>query len=159
MPCLAVAVAFALGLLNYAGDAHGQTLQDFFANRQTFISPSGQLASFNTTATFEEGEPNHGGKPGGHSLWISWVAPTNGVIRFKTEASGFDTLLSAYQFTTTNVSSFADLREVARADDSEGFEDESEIEFGVRAGERYEIAVDGYYGATGEATAKPASTP
>ncbi len=108
------------------------------------------LEQTNHTATVEAGEPKHGGKSGGHSLWISWVAPTNGVVRFQTEASGFDTLLSAYQFTNTSSATFADLREVARADDSEGFEDESEIEFGVFTGDQYEIAVDGYFGAVGK---------
>ena len=142
-------VALVLVAVMFASVARGQSLQDFFANRETITSSSGQLERSNLDATVETGEPNHGGKPGGHSLWISWIAPTNGVIRFKTETSGFDTLLSAYQFATTNGSTFAELREVSRADDSEGLERESEIEFGVLTGERYEIAVDGYYGSVG----------
>ena len=142
-------VALVLVTLRFASVARGQSLQDLFANRETITSTGGQIEQSNTNATVEPGEPNHGGKPGGHSLWISWVAPTNGIIRFKTETSDFDTLLSAYQFITTNGSSFAELREVSRADDSEGFERESEIEFGVLTGEHYEIAVDGYYGAVG----------
>lgn len=129
--------------------AGAQTLEDVFTNRQTITSASGQIEQSNTNATVEVGEPQHGGKQGGHSLWISWVAPTNGIVEFKTETSRFDTLLSAYQFTNGGGSTFSDLREVARADDSEGFERESEIEFGVLAGERYEIAVDGYRGAVG----------
>ncbi len=133
-----------------AGVADCQTLQDLFANRQTITSTNGQTSRSNTTATVEAGEPKHGGKPGGRSLWISWVAPTNGVIRFETETSGFDTLLSAYQFTNVAGSTFTDLREVARADDSEGLDDESEIKFGVYAGETYQIAVDGYFGAVGK---------
>jgi hypothetical protein len=134
----------------YAGIACGQSLQDLFANRQTITSTSGDLEKNNQTATVEPGEPRHGGKVGGRSLWISWVAPTNGVIRFQTETSGFDTLLSAYQFTNVSGSTFAELREVARSDDSEGLGDDSEIEFAVYTGERYEIAVDGYFGAFGE---------
>lgn len=134
----------------FAVAARGQALQDLFPNRETITSASGKLEQINQAATVETGEPKHGGKVGGHSLWISWVAPTNGVVKFETEASGFDTLLSAYQFVTSTGTTFADLREVARADDSEGFEEESEIGFGVFAGERYEIAVDGYFGAVGE---------
>jgi len=133
----------------FVSPAKAQSLQDYFTNRLTITSASGQLVQNNSNATFEINEPRHGGKVGGHSLWISWVAPTNGVIRFKTETSGFDTLISAYRFTTTNGSTFGDLREVARADDSEGLGRESEVEFGVITGERYEIAVDGYQGATG----------
>ena len=130
--------------------AAAQSLQDYFTNRLTITNLTGEITQNNSNATVEAGEPLHGGKPGGHSLWISWVAPTNGLVTFKTETSGFDTLLSAYQFTATNGTTFADLREVARADDSEGLGFESQIEFGVRAGERYEIAVDGYFGATGQ---------
>ena len=135
--------------LTFSRTAAAQIFQDSFTNRQTITSANGQIEQDNSTASLEPNEPRHGGKPGGHSLWISWLAPTNGVIRFKTEASQFDTLLSAYAFTTTNGSTFADLREVARADDSDGLEHDSEIEFGVRTGERYEIAVDGYFGAVG----------
>lgn len=143
-------VGLALGTLLLIPGVHGQTLQDFFTNRITITSPDGLLVGSNNNATVEIGEPKHGGKVGGHSLWISWVAPTNGVVRFETEASDFDTLLSAYQFTNAAGSIFAELREVARADDSEGLERESEIEFGVFTGERYEIAVDGYFGAVGD---------
>ena len=139
----------ALGLV-LVRSSRAQTFQDFFTNRITVTNLTGQIIQNNSAATVEPGEPKHGGKTGGHSLWISWVAVTNGIVSFKTEASDFDTLLSAYQFTTTNGTNFADLREVARADDSEGLDDESEIEFGVVAGERYEIAVDGYFGAVGE---------
>jgi len=130
--------------------AGAQSLQDYFTNRITVTNLTGQFTQNNSNATFEINEPNHGGKTGGHSLWISWVAVSNGIVTFKTETSGFDTLLSAYQFTTTNGATFADLREVARADDSEGFEHESEIEFGVVAGQRFEVAVDGYFGAVGQ---------
>lgn len=142
--------ALMMAMMLCAGVVSGQSLQNLFTNRQTITSTSGILEKNNNTATVEVGEPKHGGKLGGHSLWISWFAPTNGIVRFKTEASGFDTLLSAYQFTNVAGSTFADLREVARADDSEGLGDESEIKFGVYEGETYEIAVDGYFGAVGQ---------
>ena len=138
-----------LTCLLFAAHCRAANFQDMFTNRETILTLSGQLDGNNSTATLEPGEPNHGGKPGGHSLWISWVAPTNGVARFQTEGSGFDTLLAAYYFASTNDSTFDKLLIAARADDSEGFEDESEIEFGVVMGQRYEIAVDGYYGASG----------
>ncbi len=147
---LAALMLFVAGSwLTWSRTAAAQVFQDSFANRQTITSATGQIEQDNSTASLEPNEPRHGGKPGGHSLWISWLAPTNGVIRFKTEASTFDTLLSAYEFTITNGSRFADLREVARADDSDGLEHDSEVEFGVRTGQRYEIAVDGYFGAVG----------
>ena len=129
--------------------AQAATLEDFFTNRLTFTTLNGSLAANNTNASVEVNEPKHDGKTGGHSMWISWVAPSNCVVKFKTEASQFDTLLAAYRFNSTNDTTFDKLELVAGADDSEGFERESEIEFGVTAGERYEIAVDGYFGAQG----------
>lgn len=133
----------------FAGAAGAQTLQDIFTNRVTFTTDKGDLVANNSAATIEPGEPLHGGKRGGHSLWISWVAPTNCVVKFKTEGSRFDTLLAAYRFRDPGDTTFDQLQLVSSADDSEGFERESKIEFGATAGHRYEIAVDGYFGATG----------
>lgn len=143
-------LVFALAWLGFSGLACAQSFEDYFTNRQTFTAASGLLTGGNTNATVEPGEPKHGGKTGGHSLWISWVAPSNGVARFKTETSGFDTLLSAYHFNSTNDTTLDTLIETARNDDSEELGDrESKIEFGVAAGQRFEIAVDGYFGAVG----------
>jgi hypothetical protein len=141
-----------VGLLAWLGVvvvSRGAALQDLFTNRETITATSGQINTNNSSATFEVGEPNHGGKTGGHSLWISWIAPTNGVATFKTEGSGFDTLLAAYYFGSTNDTTFDRLLTAASVDDSEGLGFESEIDFGVVAGQRYEVAVDGYFGATG----------
>ena len=144
-------LAIALAWLGMAGACSGQSFEDLFANRQTFTNAAGLLTASNAGATVEPGEPKHGGKTGGHSLWISWVAPSNGVARFRTETSGFDTLLSAYYFLSTNDTNFAQLVEAARNDDSDELGDrESTIEFGVRAGQRFEVAVDGYFGAVGD---------
>lgn len=141
-------------LLSWLTLAQGraQQLKDNFAERQVATSPTGQVRQSNAGAGVESGEPLHGGKPGGHSMWISWVAPSNGVVRFETEHTAFDTLLAAYYFPTTNDSAIEQLVMAASADDSEGFEHESEIKFGVLAGQRYEIAVDGYRGAIGSIT-------
>ena len=133
----------------WGGITNAAVLQDLFANRQTTNSASGKISANNSGATIELSEPKHGGRTGGHSMWLTWIAPTNGVAKFETEGSRFDTLLAAYRFNSTNDTTLDKLQLVSGADDSEGFERESEIEFGVQAGERYEIAVDGYFGATG----------
>src|ERR1041384_1394526 len=44
----------------------------------------------NIGATTESGEPNHGGKHGGASVWLRWIAPTTGIATFHTLGSGFD---------------------------------------------------------------------
>src|SRR5262249_43490604 len=79
---LLVLILVWLGLPQVCG---AQAFQDFFADRQTITAASGALSGNNSNASLEPGEPRAGGKVGGHSLWISWLAPANGVVRFKTE--------------------------------------------------------------------------
>lgn len=142
-------VALVMAWAQTGGVGWGQSLQDVFADREVLTEVTGSIEVDNSSASLEPDEPQHGGKPGGHSLWISWVAPTNGVLKLETGGSAFDTLLSAYHFPVATNTGLADLAELARADDSEGFGFESEVRFGVLAGQRYEIAVDGYFGASG----------
>lgn len=129
--------------------AQAASFQDFFTNRESIFTTNGTIFANNLTATVETGEPKHGGKPGGHSLWISWVAPTNGVATFDTHGSSFDTLMSAYTLNPTNGTQVTQLHEEARNDDDPGFEPTSLIQIGAIAGHTYEIAVDGYQGAVG----------
>ena len=143
--------------------AQAVSFQDYFTNRETIFTTNGTLLGNNSTATFEFGEPQHGGKPGGHSLWVAWVAPTNGVATFDTHGSGFDTLMSAYTLSPTNGTQVTQLHEEARNDDDPGFAPTSLIQIGAIAGREYEIAVDGYNGATGAVVLNwsflPASSP
>lgn len=149
---LAPALACLGAWLAFAAGAQGQTFQDLFSNRQLITVSDGEFVGDNLNATIEPGEPKHGGKTGGRSVWISWIAPTNGVVEIELDNASFDTLLSAYYFNSTNDTTLDKLRLAVAADDSEGLERESEIKFGVLAGQRYEIAVDGYFGATGSFT-------
>lgn len=136
-------------LLAVAGSMQAAAFQDYFTNRETVITVSGTLNGNNSTATVESSEPRNGGKPGGHSLWISWIAPTNGVATFDTHGSLFDTTLSAYVLNPTNATTVDRLQEVARNDDDPSTPPTSLIQFGALAGVHYEIAVDGFEGATG----------
>ncbi|MDB6059362.1 MAG: conserved repeat domain protein [Verrucomicrobiales bacterium] len=77
------------------------------------------------------------------------MAPANGIAKFTTLGSGFDTLLAVYSSTNNNPVSFDELTPFAGSDDSDGLQLESEVEFGALAGHRYEIAIDGYFGAVG----------
>ena len=141
----------ALACVWLAGGAlcHGQVFHDYFTNRETLVTTNGTLFGNNTAATVEVGEPQHGNKPGGHSLWISWLAPVDGVATFDTHGSTFDTLMSAYILSPTNATTFSSLQEQSRNDDDPGFAPTSLIQLGAIAGRTYQIAVDGYNGATG----------
>jgi len=148
--CLRI-LTFALAWFGMTNLSHAQlTFQDLFANRQTTTNGAGLLTGSNTNATVEVGEPQTGGKPGGHSVWISWVAPADGIATFRTDGSSFDTLLSAYYFGSTNDTTVDKLNETARNDDFLGIAPASLIQFGALTGQHYEIAVDGYEGAAGD---------
>ena len=122
---------------------------DNFADRPTFTILTGDLTGNSSAATREIDEPIHGGKPGGKSVWISWTAPANGIATFHTDGSDFDTLLSAYRISPGNTPELKRLQEVARNDDNPALAPSSIIQFGALAGTRYEIALDGRNGASG----------
>ncbi len=116
---------------------------DNFSNRISINPLVGPVIGENTNATSEPGEPMHDGKPGGVSIWYTWHASFTGVVSLTTLGSTFDTLLAVY--TGTNV---ANLSLVAADDDSGGFFT-SLVTFNCLAGTDYQIAVDGFQGATG----------
>jgi hypothetical protein len=135
-----------------AAEAADPDLADLFAHRGLASGKSGSARGSTVDATLEAREPRHGGKPGGHSVWISWTAPSTGIATFDTAGSDFDTLLSAYVLETRDPAKPAmeRLREVARSDDNDGGLG-AVVQFGVQEGTTYEVAVDGFNGATGEA--------
>ncbi len=117
---------------------------DDFAQRVTITNIVGVIGGTNRFATKEAGEPNHGGKRGGKSVWYTWQAPTNGIATFRTRGSVFDTLLGIYTGATVS-----NLTTIASDEDRGGFFT-SEVPFNVLAGTNYHIAVDGFAGAEGE---------
>lgn len=134
-----------LGLL--AWTARAQEFSDLFADRQLVTGASVVVTGSNTNATVEPGEPLHAGKIGGHSVWISWQAPENGVLTASTAGSTFDTLLGLYTLHSGS-SSLQRLQEVS-ADDDEGQSFTSQFTVGVNSNRIYQIAVDGFDGAVG----------
>ncbi|MBI3415322.1 MAG: immunoglobulin domain-containing protein [Verrucomicrobia bacterium] len=142
-----------LGFLGPGGASQAATagLTDMFAARQVVVTDSGQALGSNVGATLEPSEPTHGGKPGGHSVWLSWTAPADGVLTVDTTGSDFDTLLGAYVLQPGGGPPLGRLHEVGR-NDNNGSALTSLVQFGVTAGTNYEFAVDGYFGATGNIT-------
>jgi hypothetical protein len=90
-------------------------------------------------------EPLHAGKSGGKSVWYFWVAPGNGDARLFTNVNSFDTLLAVYSQTADGLS----LIDIASNDDANPTVKRSELHFTAHKDQLYLIAVDGYYGASG----------
>lgn len=142
------------------GAAADLPIADAFAARGLLVGNNGSGTANSTGATREPSEPRHGGKRGGASVWVSWIPTTNGVVTFSTAGSGFDTLLSAYAYEREMkggppgppdpLKPFDGLKRIVEQDDDyPSPEAASWVKFGVRAGVRYEIAIDGTAGANG----------
>jgi Immunoglobulin domain len=130
-----------------AGFAAG--FSDLFSNRELITGGNVLVTGSNVGASLEPYEPLHAGKPGGRSVWISWLAPTNGLVTLSTEGSTFDTLLGVYTLEPGDDPPLKRLHEAA-GDDDAGTTNFTALQFGARAGQRYEIAVDGFAGAAGD---------
>ena len=117
-----------------------------FANRTLIAGTSPTATGTNVNATKEPGEPSHAGNPGGKSVWWTWTAPSSGRVQIDTIGSNFDTLLGVY--TGNSVSS---LSHKASSDDGGG-SGTSLVTFDAVVGTAYQIAVDGYNGASGNIT-------
>ena len=118
---------------------------DNFEGRVTLYGNAGSNANYNSAnATKQNGEPNHASNGGGRSLWYRWVAPANGVVVISTQGSSFDTLLGVYRGSAVN-----GLSKVVDNDDVRQGVTSSQVTFNVQGGVAYEIAVDGYKGASG----------
>jgi hypothetical protein len=116
---------------------------DTFANRIAINGSGGTATGSNTNATKQTGEPNHADNTGGKSVWWTWTAASNGTATVDTIGSSFDTLLAIYTGNSVN-----NLTLVA-ADDDGGGSLSSKTNFNAVAGTAYQIAVDGYNGASG----------
>jgi subtilisin family serine protease len=115
---------------------------DLFSARAPLLGGPVSVSSANMDASKESGEPSHGGNAGGKSVWWTWTAPVSGLVSVTTAGSSFDTLLGVY--TGNSVES---LTLIAGNDDSDGLT--SAVQFTATAGQSYQIAVDGYSGASG----------
>ncbi|HWX21912.1 MAG TPA: HYR domain-containing protein [Candidatus Binatia bacterium] len=117
---------------------------DFFSNRVSLFGVSGQVAGQNRGATAEPGEPLHAGKPGGKSVWYTWMPQDTGVSTIGTIGSTFDTLLAVY--TGSIVSNLT-----SRASDVvSGGHYTSRARFNAINGAPYQIAIDGFGGDSGD---------
>ena len=138
------------GDANFAGSTSATltqsvgTVNDAFANRMVLTGGVVSVIGSNIGATKEAGEPNHAANVGGASVWWTWTAPSTGTVVIDTAGSNFNTLLGVYTGTAVNA-----LATVASNNDVVAGTLTSKVSFAITAGKVYQIAVDGFGGATG----------
>jgi hypothetical protein len=92
-----------------------------------------QTPGYNWDATKEPGEPDHGGDPGGASVWYSWTPVESGEARISMQGYGGPKLLALYGGSSlTSLVPIASISEVG-----------TELSAQVSAGTEYHLAVDG----------------
>ncbi len=120
---------------------------DDFITALPITGASATVYGTNVSFTKEPGEPNHAGNPGGKSIWWRWTAPASGPVSISTAGSAFTTLLAVYTGPTVS-----NLTCLASDINSTGGTNRSFVTFNATAGETYNIAVDGYNGASSRIT-------
>jgi hypothetical protein len=146
-----IAVDTKDGAGQFALDLERAPANDDFASAKALEEGLPAYGSANTKlATKQAGEPDHGGNPGGHSVWFKWTpGETESVsVATCTYKTSLDTLLAVY-----TGSELDSLTPVASSDDGQApthcRSSDSAAEFTAAAGTTYWFAVDGKGGSSG----------
>ena len=128
---------------------------DNFAHRIPIVGLPAVVTGTDQGASKEPGEPNHGGSPGGASVWWSWTAPANHVVTAAADivspyayGGAMPALLGVY--TGSSVSNL-----VLVASNTPIYGLRAEVTFNATVGVTYQIAVDAEdaeYGESGNIT-------
>jgi hypothetical protein len=126
----------------------GEPANDDFALRAPLVGTYLTVYDATTYATKEPGEPNHAFNNGGKSVWWTWTAPVSAPVTISTEGSSnptgnYDTTLAVY--TGTSVSNLT----LVAYDNNSAPLSTSRLTFSAFVGTEYQIAVDGFNGASG----------
>jgi hypothetical protein len=105
---------------------------------QTLTGLPASATGSNVGATKQTGEPNHGGDPGGASIWYSWTAPSSGPVRVDTCGTTFNDFLGVYTGNAVN-----SLTAVGTAANVACTGIGRSVRFNAISGTIYRIAVDG----------------
>lgn len=116
---------------------------DDFANRIPVMGVSCCASGSNLHASKESQEPDNPLNEGGASVWWSWTAPANGMVTIDTIGSEIDTILAVYAGNSLSQLTLVD------CDDDSGGDLTSQVNFAATVGSTYQIAVDGFDGASG----------
>ncbi len=126
------------------GNPNAAPANNNFASAQTLLGGFSSVSGTTANATKQANEPNHAGNAGGKSVWYAWTSPDSKAVTIDTLGSSFNTLLAVYTGT-----SLAGLQVVATNDDAGPGVLQSKVTFSAVAGTTYQIAVDGFNGASG----------
>ena len=116
-------------------------MNDNFANRIVLFGTNVALNADNTFATLEPGEATLSSNLDSKTLWWSWTASQNGSVQLK--ARNLECRLTVFTGLT-----FTSLNLVASAT-ANSFYLGNQMYFLAQAGTTYQIAVDGFNGASG----------
>ena len=122
---------------------------DIFSDPVTLSGAPASTFATTRSATKQAGEPDHGGDPGGRSVWFAWTAPIgSGSTTISTCGSELDTLLGVYTGAAVGA-----LSSVGQSDDAPAVcgsdKTTSAVTFAATPGTTYRIAVDARGGAEG----------
>jgi hypothetical protein len=133
----------------------GVPRNDDFANAIaiTLNNNTATVTGFNTNASMQPGEPDHGSNAGanGRSVWWKWAAPLSGSVTVDTKGSYLDTTLGVY--TGSSVSALTTIGTNDDGPDIAGVHTiTSQLTFDAVAGTTYYFAVNGFDNGVGADT-------
>jgi len=128
--------------------AFSEPPNDDFTRRTVLTGFPVTATGFNRNATAEAGnDAAHASVPSGQSVWWEWTSPTNGFVAVSTAGSSFNTLLAIY--TGDSLDALTEVKANDNFSEQPGVF-ASQVTFQATAGTRYLVAVDGYYGQSGD---------
>jgi hypothetical protein len=110
-------------------------LADNFSSRVSVAGLSGFGSGTTQGATKEAADPKPASGILFHTLWLTWIAPSNGPVEMNTVGSAIDTWLGVYTGTVQS-----NLVAVATDDDDADYGNSS-VEFNAKAGTAYQIMI------------------
>ena len=135
-------IALWIGATPALGQSSDQPVNDDFDDAIELVGQDvSRPDDSNAGATKETGEDDHGGQPGGATVWYRWTPSISRPVTIDTFGSNFDTNLAVY------TGSSVDGLELIKTNDDSGAPEgpfQSRLSFDASAGTTYRIVVDGY---------------